>query len=57
MDNKPQSASETERPVESQLGEDRTPQGRRAFVEPEITPPVDVLEATTFFNTATSGVP
>lgn len=28
---------------------------RRPFVEPEITAPVDVLEATTFFNTSTSG--
>lgn len=28
---------------------------RRPFVEPEITDPVDVLEATTFFNTSTSG--
>ena len=28
---------------------------RRPFVEPEIAAPVDVLEATTFFNTSTSG--
>ena len=29
--------------------------GKRAFVEPEITTAVDVLEATTFFQSATSG--
>jgi hypothetical protein len=29
---------------------------KKQFVEPEITVPVDVLEATTFFQTATSGV-
>ncbi len=28
---------------------------RKAFVEPEISQPVDVLEATTFFQSATSG--
>ena len=28
---------------------------RKAFVEPEISVPVDVLEATTFFNSSTSG--
>jgi hypothetical protein len=29
---------------------------KKEFIEPEITAPVDVLEATTFFQTATSGV-
>ena len=29
---------------------------KKAFVEPAISVPVDVLEATTFFQTATSGV-
>lgn len=29
---------------------------RRSFVEPEISVPVDVLEATTFFQGLTSGV-
>lgn len=29
---------------------------KRPFVEPAISVPVDVLEATTFFQTATSGV-
>jgi hypothetical protein len=29
---------------------------KRPFVEPEITTPVDVLEATTFFQAVTSGV-
>lgn len=28
---------------------------RSAFIEPEISAPVDVLEATTFFQAATSG--
>jgi len=28
---------------------------RSAFIEPDITAPVDVLEATTFFQAATSG--
>lgn len=32
-----------------------SPGGKRAFVEPEISQPVDVLEATTFFNSLTSG--
>lgn len=30
--------------------------GKRCFVEPEISVPVDVLEATTFFQGITSGV-
>lgn len=30
--------------------------GRRAFVEPLISPPVDVLEATSFFQIGDSGV-
>jgi hypothetical protein len=30
--------------------------GKKTFVEPTISVPVDVLEATTFFQTATSGV-
>jgi hypothetical protein len=29
--------------------------GKKAFVEPAISVPVDVLEATTFFQAATSG--
>jgi hypothetical protein len=29
--------------------------GKRLFVEPEISVPVDVLEATTFFQTIDSG--
>ena len=31
-------------------------EGKKAFVEPAISVPVDVLEATTFFQSATSGV-
>jgi hypothetical protein len=30
--------------------------GKKEFVEPAISVPVDVLEATTFFESATSGV-
>jgi len=30
-------------------------EGKKVFVEPTISVPVDVLEATTFFQTATSG--
>jgi len=29
---------------------------KKPFIEPEISPAVDVLEATTFFQTSTSGV-
>lgn len=32
-----------------------TQSGKKGFVEPEITVPVDILEATTFFQTASSG--
>jgi hypothetical protein len=31
------------------------PPGKRKFVEPEISQPVDVLEATTFFQAVDSG--
>jgi len=31
-------------------------ESKKAFVEPTISVPVDVLEATTFFQAATSGV-
>jgi hypothetical protein len=32
-----------------------TQSGKKGFIEPEITVPVDILEATTFFQTASSG--
>ncbi len=32
-----------------------TDKGRRSFVEPELSNPVDVLEATTFFQGTDSG--
>ena len=32
-----------------------TQSGKKSFIEPEITVPVDILEATTFFQTASSG--
>jgi len=31
------------------------PSTKKLFVEPEVSVPVDVLEATTFFQTASSG--
>ncbi len=31
------------------------PGAKKIFVEPEVTVPVDILEATTFFQVATSG--
>jgi hypothetical protein len=31
------------------------PPGKRKFIEPEISQPVDVLEATTFFQAVDSG--
>ena len=34
---------------------DEIRKGKKAFVEPAISVPVDVLEATTFFEVATSG--
>lgn len=46
----------TDTPSATSAAEEQSP-ARRPFVEPEITAPVDVLEATTFFNTSTSGIP
>jgi hypothetical protein len=31
------------------------PTAKKTFVEPELSSPIDVLEATTFFQSATSG--
>jgi len=39
--------------TEDALGENS--EKKKTFVEPSISVPVDVLEATTFFQTATSG--
>ena len=41
--------------LEAEHGPKPVEAGRKAFVEPEISAPVDVLEATTFFQTTTSG--
>jgi hypothetical protein len=43
--------------VNNQTTENQTtvPSGKRKFVEPEISQPVDVLEATTFFQALDSG--
>ncbi|HEV2829707.1 MAG TPA: hypothetical protein VGW76_19060 [Pyrinomonadaceae bacterium] len=45
-------------PVASQDTENQTTvaSSKRKFVEPEISQPVDVLEATTFFQAVDSGV-
>lgn len=54
MEHNPQSKPEADaRPAARADGAEG--EARRPFVEPEITDPVDVLEATTFFNTSTSG--
>jgi len=44
-------------PVNNEITEKQTdvPSGKRKFVEPEISQPVDVLEATTFFQALDSG--
>lgn len=43
--------------VNNQITENQTaaPSSKRKFVEPEISQPVDVLEATTFFQAVDSG--
>ena len=40
---------------QTQHTKDETPQAKKPFVEPVISTPVDVLEATTFFQTVDSG--
>jgi hypothetical protein len=35
--------------------EETIPSAKKLFIEPEVTVPVDVLEATTFFVSTTSG--
>ena len=39
-----------------EITQDGAATARRAFVEPEVSFPVDVLEATTFFQVTESGV-
>ena len=41
--------------AEEVIKAEATNSGRKLFVEPEISVPVDVLEATTFFQAITSG--
>jgi hypothetical protein len=43
-------------PVEEHEGGRESAALRKPFVEPEVSSPVDVLEATTFFQDADSGV-
>lgn len=56
MKHNSQPEPDTDTPLAALTVEERSP-ARRPFVEPEIAAPVDVLEATTFFNTSTSGPP
>jgi len=46
-----QSAKHAEKQISGESGGS----GKKLFVEPEISVPVDVLEATTFFQTVDSG--
>ena len=41
--------------AEKQMSGESAGSGKKLFVEPEISPPVDVLEATTFFQIVDSG--
>lgn len=41
---------------DSEAGQPAETFGKRKFVEPELSSPVDVLEATTFFQVVDSGV-
>jgi hypothetical protein len=41
--------------ADSAVKQDSLQTSKKKFVEPEISMPVDVLEATTFFQTASSG--
>jgi len=52
-----QDRKQPESPVNSETTENQTtvPTGKRKFVEPEMSQPVDVLEATSFFQAADSG--
>lgn len=45
-------------PVNNETSEEHTtvPSSKRKFIEPQISQPVDVLEATTFFQAVGSGV-
>ncbi len=53
MKHNSQPEPEPDIPSAARTAEEQSP-ARRPFVEPEISAPVDVLEATTFFNTTTS---
>jgi hypothetical protein len=46
---------DVERPPQADPGGTSAPLARKPFVEPEISVPVDVLEATTFFQALDSG--
>ena len=49
------SAQEQSQHIESNTNPTPTTNGKKPFIEPELSPAVDVLEATTFFQAATSG--
>lgn len=57
--NKTENLNPVQLPEVKEVGEnarDDAASARRAFVEPEVSFPVDVLEATTFFQSTESGV-
>ena len=41
--------------TDASLSLEAVPTTKKKFIEPEISSPIDVLEATTFFQAATSG--
>jgi hypothetical protein len=45
----------TDQPAKTSATNQPSDAGKKAFAEPEITAAVDILEATTFFQAATSG--
>lgn len=48
-------AEQPAKQAEKQMSGESAGSGKKLFVEPEISPPVDVLEATTFFQIVDSG--
>ena len=58
MSTKQESPVAAPQPAPARVPDDRLPEPevpRKRFVEPEVSAPVNVLDATTFFQAATSG--
>ena len=53
--NEIRNGEQSAKPAEKSINSDSASTGKKLFVEPEISVPVDVLEATTFFQLASSG--